>query len=569
MILDDELDLSDDIPTSDSDGEESEDEKQQDTREEDQWVWNWKSHGSPAPAFEIDYTNEGRPASLPANAKNWTPTDFFFTMFPKRVFQLATEETNRYASEHNVSYQGQGNRKWRLVTEVEIYKFVAILLMMGVLRARDLRTLWARTSPSVVKLPSCAHVMAEHRWREIKRFFHLVDNSKAPPSSSPQYDPLYKVKSVYQCLQERFRMHWKIGQFVSLDESMTGYKGRSRFKQYIRSKPTPWGFKFFCLCDPVSGYFKEFLLYTGKQTVEEKHGLCTDVVLHLIQKSQLEKTNCILVADNYYTSPLLAGLLAAKGVGFIGTCQLTRRHVPSQQLRFSERPGAIVRGTHKALVATLTNVSESLPELPVYCLSWCDTRIANFLATAAGLAPTTVTRRRRNGTEVEVPAPMIVKTYTKTMGGVDRADQNKSRFSVSATVRTRKWWFRIFSGLLDMAITNAWQLYRFSVNRDQRLNHQQFILEVCDGLLACQNERSPIAENLRSDIAGSHRLVKQELLSRCVICSSKKSPARTIWMCSICQYAMCAEECFYEFHDGRYTIKTNFQKRKKRTGNSD
>jgi len=489
-------------------------------------------------------------------------------MFPRRIFQLATEETNRYALQNEEKEQGHGNHKWKLVTEHDIYKFISIILVLGVLRVRNLQTLWAKTSPSIARLPSVSHIMPEYRFREIKRYFHLNDNTKAAPSSSDLHDPLYKVRAVYQCLQERFRLHWKLGQFVSLDESMTAYKGRSSYKQYIRSKPIRWGFKFFCLADPMSGYFKEFLLYTGKTTVEENYGLCTDVVLHLVGKSRLENTGTIVVADNYYTSPLLVALLAQQGIGFIGTCQLTRKHVPSHLLKFPGRPGAIVRGTYKSAVANLRTVSQSLPDVPVYCLSWCDTRVANFLATAGGLAPATVTRRSRSGAEEEIPAPMIVKTYTRTMGGVDRADQNKSRYSIASVLKTRKWWFRIFTGLLDMAVTNAWQLYLYTMTERSRLNHQQFIFEVCDGLLSSTTMLAPVADSVRNSPVGNHRLVKQDILSRCVICSSKKSPARTIWMCGICQYAMCADECFYEFHDSQFSINTNFRKRKKKEENS-
>ena len=370
--------------------------------------------------------------------------------------------------------------------------------------------------------------MKKTRFREIRRFLHLVDNTKAAPSSSDLHDPLYKVRSVYQCLQERFQLHWKLGQFVSLDESMTAFKGKSSYKQYIRSKPIRWGFKFFCFCDPVIGYFKEFLLYSGNITVEANYGLCTDVVRYLCEKSKLDHSGTIVVADNYYTSPLLVALLAQRGLGFIGTCQVTRRHVPSQLTKFSERPGAIVRGTYKDAVANLQSVSQSLPDVPVYCVSWSDTRIANFLATAGGLAQTTVSRRSKSGVEIEVPAPVLVKTYTKTMGGVDRADQNKSRYSIAAVLKTSKWWFRIFFGLLDMVATNAWQLYRYTMKESARVNHQQFIFQVCDGLLSSTTMLAPVADSIRNRAVGNHRLIKQGILSRCVICMSKKSPARTI-----------------------------------------
>ena len=562
MILDDELDLSDDIPTSSGEDEDDDIEKTLDEKDQANWSWNWTQNDAPMPAFHTDFMDEGRPAALPRNAQSWRPVDFFMAMFPSQIFKMAAKETNRYASEKKHGDFETGNPAWRPVTEEEVYKFVALLLCCGLLRLRNFSMLWSKETPSIVKVPSAAHIMPEYRWLQIKRFFHLVDNSEAAPPGTDLYDPLYKVRPVYQCLQEKFRLHWKLGQFVSLDESMTAWKGRSRFKQYIRSKPIRWGFKFFCLCDPVTGYFKEFLLYTGKGTTEEKYGLCTDVVLHLLRKSNLVNSNIVVVADNYYTSPLLLALLAEQRIGFIGTCQLNRRHVPAQLIKFSERPGSIVRGTHKLAVVNLSSVSSALPDVPLYCVSWYDTRVANFLATAGGVVQSTVTRRKRSGDEQEVPAPLLVKIYNRMMGGVDRADQNKGRYSVAAVVRTRKWWFRIFCGLLDMAVTNAWQLYKGAFTGEGRLNHEKFIFAVCDGLLlTCTALSSPV-RNTRCNRVGDHRLVKQEHISRCVICSAKKTYSRTIWMCNVCLLAMCAEECFYEYHEGSFIVQSNFRKRK-------
>lgn len=561
VFSEDELDLSDEMPSSSSEDESDEVETLQEEKEASNWRWNWTTKDAPMPAFPIDLSNEGGPAALPHFSNKWRPVDFFMAMFPPRIVQLAKEETNRYASQNNAGIAATVNPAWRSVTEEELFRFLAILLTAGALRVRNMNLLWSKKNPSVVKLPSVAHVMPEYRWKQIKRYFHLVDNTKLVPAGSEKYDPLVKVRLVYECLQERFRIHWKLGQFVSLDESMTAWKGRSRFKQYIRSKPIRWGFKFFCLADPISGYFKEFILYTGKKTVEKKYGLCTDAVLELVKKSNLENSNVVIVADNYYTSPLLLALLASKGCGFIGTCQLTRKHVPVQLVKFSERPGSIVRGAYKSAVVNLSRVSSSLPNVPMYCVSWYDTRAANFLATAGGLMQSTVTRRKRNGNEEEVPAPVLVKMYNRTMGGVDRADQNKGRYSVAAVVKTRKWWFRIFCGLLDMAITNAWQLYRYKVTGEEKLNHLQFILAVCDGLLITSTSLSSPSQNSRANQVGMHRLIKQEKPSRCVICSSKRTYSRTMWMCNICQYAMCAEDCFSEYHDSGFSITSNFKKR--------
>ena len=58
-------------------------------------------------------------------------------------------------------------------------------------------------------------------------------------------------------------MH-KPGRDISIDEGMIQFNGRLFFKQYMKSKPTPWGIKVWCGADPTSGHLLDFNVYTGK-----------------------------------------------------------------------------------------------------------------------------------------------------------------------------------------------------------------------------------------------------------------------------------------------------------------
>ena len=174
---------------------------------------------------------------------------------------------------------------------------------------------------------------------------------------------------------------------------------------------------------------------------------------------------------------------------------------------------------------------------------------------------TTLTREKRDGSAVEVPAPNIVKTYTEQMGGVDLADQNKARYSISASVITTKWWFRLFTGLLDMALANSWQLYKHRVDAEGRLNHQDFLLAVADGFLAEARASLVKGKPVRGQIPLGHELVLQAKISRYVVCNTPAHLRRTMWMSAFCQYARHAEKCFYQFHTVDYAVSHRYQKR--------
>ena len=49
------------------------------------------------------------------------------------------------------------------------------------------------------------------------------------------------------------------------------------------------------------------------------------------------------------------------------------------------------------------------------------------------------------------------------MGGVDRLDQNVSVYRVK--LRSKKWWWPLFSYALDVSLQNVWILYRQSATR--------------------------------------------------------------------------------------------------------
>ena len=55
---------------------------------------------------------------------------------------------------------------------------------------------------------------------------------------------------------------------------------------------------------------------------------------------------------------------------------------------------------------------------------------------------------------VMVPRPLAVSEYNKYMGGMDRTDENIARYCIG--VRGKKWWWPLFTWLLDAAIHNAW-----------------------------------------------------------------------------------------------------------------
>ena len=88
---------------------------------------------------------------------------------------------------------------------------------------------------------------------------------------------------------------------LSIDEGMTGFKGRIYFRQCLPSKPHRYGMKFWCCAESKTGYVLNFHFYTGKDADFDKDiGLGHHVVKN-IAMPYLNK-NHHLFFDNFFSS---------------------------------------------------------------------------------------------------------------------------------------------------------------------------------------------------------------------------------------------------------------------------
>ena len=127
--------------------------------------------------------------------------------------------------------------------------------------------------------------MPQKKFQQLFRFFHLNDNSKQVPYGQTGHDKLFKVRKLLDLLSPLFESEFEMHQSCTIDEAMIPFKGRLRFKQYMKDKPTKWGIKVFILADAPTGYVKRLQVYTGKglDSCVTDVGLCTKVVLDLMK----------------------------------------------------------------------------------------------------------------------------------------------------------------------------------------------------------------------------------------------------------------------------------------------
>lgn len=69
--------------------------------------------------------------------------------------------------------------------------------------------------------------------------------------------------------------------YISVDERMVATKTQISLKQYVKSKPTKWGYKLFVLADSNSGYTWNFCVHKGRSAGSGK-GLSYEAVMLLV-----------------------------------------------------------------------------------------------------------------------------------------------------------------------------------------------------------------------------------------------------------------------------------------------
>lgn len=148
------------------------------------------------------------------------------------------------------------------------------------------------------------------------------------------------------------------------------------------------------------------------------------------------------------------------------------------------------------------------------------------------------------GRKVDVNIPLLFQNYNKGMGGVDQADQSIAAYRIA--IRGKKWWWVIFTYMLDLSISNAWRLYKLA--NEDNMDQLQFRRNICRFYLrqlqvGKRRKPSSLVPNMNNDNIG-HFPEKLQNQLRCTICHMK---AR--WQCKKCIKTLCIEKgCFEKFH---------------------
>ena len=467
------------------------------------------------------------------------PLDYLLQVLPEEVFEIMTEETDRYARQQNSPH-------YQPTSVAEMKAFMGMHVIMAIVVLPSYRDHWS--TDNILHQDSVARVMSKNRYEQLCSNFHLADNEQCLPKEHPEHDKLHKVRPILKIVKETFPSHYKPHKEMAVDEAMLKFSGRCSFLIYMPNKPAKWGMKAWAICDSHSYYLLNFDIYVGKEVVPQINvPLATRVVKKMVEPYYQKHHHVYF--DNYFTSVPLVESLLSDGTYSCGTVRINRKGLPPSFKRTQLRPGQSLKRQKGAVKA----------------IAYCEKKSKVCLLTTANtLRDSEVVKRGRRGEGTRrIPKPRAFAEYSDHFNAVDKNDQLRQYLGISNTAH--KFWKYIFWYVWDVAMINAYVLYREAPGGPRRklMSRKHFHLKVARGLIgtftsrkrAAPVPRDPPAPKIPKSEHKPTKIATKRGKRNCVLCAREKvstssgKKRQTTYECKVCNAALCVElGCFQKWH---------------------
>jgi hypothetical protein len=449
-----------------------------------------------------------------------SPFDSYKYFFDEELVSLIVVQSNQFATLHNINLS---------VSSDEIYIFFAILLFSGYNKIPQRRMYWSTDLDFKNNFISTA--MPRKRFEQILKYLHFADNSNIND------DNFYKVRPLFDYFNCKIKTNL-LSNELCIDEAMVKYYGHHTCKQYMQGKPVKFGYKIWCLASS-SGYIYHGEPYCGAKTnvTHSNLGQGADVVLSLLEKCDVPKGSK-LYFDNYFTSIPLLVILRQKNIAACGTiranrtknCTLTQKKV----MKTFARGHMEARSTKDILV-----------------VHWMDSKPVIIASNYDAIKPIKYVTRwnKKERKRKLIKMPNLIAKYNKNMGGVDLFDQMVSAYRIK--IRSKKWYWALFSWILNALLVNSWRLYQDL--KDPKISLLDYLRSVVIESVGYY-QRNPSSLGRKSSVLSTknelirhdgkcHWPINSEIINGvCIICRK-----RTRVRCEKCDLALHID-CFKKFH---------------------
>jgi len=337
-----------------------------------------------------------------------------------------------------------------------------------------------------------SNIMTLNKFHILNKFLHLADNKLQGENKTD------KFKNFYSILKRNWNKVFKPGQYLTLDEGIAAFQGRSEFKQYMPAKPEKWGLKVYLLADSNTDYILSAKLYRGKS--EATSNYTVKLVINILENFMWK--GHIVFMDSFYCCPILTRHLYFKDTYVTGMTRGHRLGMPKEILK---------------------DLNLEKNELKTFSVDYF--HLDAFKDKKKLLLIITSAYSNEIKTSISLKPESLVK-YNEYMNSVDKANQKNSYYRFPH--KNRKWWKVMFFELLEISISNSYIIYK---NDGNKLSHKEYRLEIATSLI--KNYKTKESLNyILLDSKKQHYIgyIPQKLKRLCKYCKQSK----TIWMCQHC-----------------------------------
>ena len=190
---------------------------------------------------------------------NQTPFSLFCLFFSFEMLEIIAKNTNLKVKK-KYALNDIKRRQWHDTSSSEVGAFLGILLYMGYTLMPRLTDYW-NTSPKFAIHDMVIQAMSLRRWEQLKRVLKISNPDENEIIDTRGPDWWKKLEPLATDFRKALKKYWIPGSYVSVDEQLILFRGRSCHTMQIATKAAGVGFKIYSLCQ--ENYLFDFL-FTSK-----------------------------------------------------------------------------------------------------------------------------------------------------------------------------------------------------------------------------------------------------------------------------------------------------------------
>lgn len=346
-----------------------------------------------------------------------------------------------------------------------------------------------------------------------------------------------KLRDIWNFLKENLMRNYEPHENIRIDEQLFPYRGRTKFTQFIPSKPAKYGIKVWWACDSKIKYPLQGKLYTGKGDGEEREvNQGENVLLQLANR--YNNTGRTIVADNFFTTLTGIKQFARIGLSFAGTVQSNKRFLPEEVKKNASRP----------LISTVFGFHDNLVSLCSYVPK--KNKVVNLLSTV----------HYSKNCEGEAMKPEALLFYNANKAGVDCMDQMVVHFTTKRP--TKRWTYAFFCNMLDVMALAAYCFCKEIDGLNENDARRKFLITLSNTLVRANIENRMnnihVIKNFTSHVAiesffGKSIKLPTNGVSKgkrdCRLClqGEERLRRKPRFSCSTCSNAVCQKHSKIEY----------------------